>query len=578
VSPSWRRSRNSAGRDERRNAGKNSGTVMAERDSLEVDVLFVGGGPASLAGAIRLRQLAATAGTELSVMVIEKGGEIGNHGLSGAVVDPRSLHELFPGEDITGGLDAPVAGDAMWFLTPGGKIAAPLVPPVLNNHGKYVASLSTLTKWLGAKAEAAGADVFPAFPGQELLWDGERVVGVRVGDKGIGKDGTPKSNFEPGPDLRAKVTVLGEGPRGTLAKTAIAKLGLDRDRDPQVYAVGIKELWQVPAGRFPAGNVIHTLGAPLPGDTFGGGWIYGMNGDLVDLGLVIGLDYADPTTDPHNLFSQFKLLPAIRPLIAGGTMLRYGAKAIPEGGLHAMPRLVADGLCLVGDTAGFLNGLRLKGIHLAIKSGMLAAEGIFEALAAGRSDAAALGAYEQKFRASWAFAELHAARNFHAGFASGLWGGMVNAALGTLTGGRGFGIHDKLAGHEGFARMKKRGAGAPPPMRRVTPDNVLTFDKTTDVFKSGTMHDEDQPAHLHVADTNVCAERCTVEFGNPCQYFCPASVYEPQFTERDGKIEGRLQLNFTNCVHCKTCDIMDPYQIITWVPPQGGEGPVYTGL
>jgi electron-transferring-flavoprotein dehydrogenase len=512
-------------------------------------------------------------------MVIEKGGEIGNHGFSGAVVDPRSLLELFPGEDITGGLDAPVSGDEMWFLTGSGKLKAPFTPPVLNNHGKYVASLNRLTKWLGERAEAAGADVFPAFPGQELLWDGERVIGVRVGDKGVAADGSHKPNFEPGPDLMAKVVVLGEGPRGTLAKTAVAKLGLDRDRDPQVYAVGIKELWQVPAGRLAPGHVIHTLGAPLPHDTFGGGWVYGMNGDIIDIGLVTGLDYADPTTDPHNLFQQMKRLPAIRPLLEGGTMIKYGAKAIPEGGLHAMPRFYADGLCLIGDSAGFLNGLRLKGIHLAIKSGMLAAEAIFEALALERSDADALASYEQKFRDSWAFKELHAARNFHAGFKSGLFGGMLNAALGTLTGGRGFGLHDRLSGHEGYARMRPLATIAPRAREtRVAPDGVLTFDKVTDVFNSGTMHDENQPAHLHVADTNVCAERCTVEFGNPCQYFCPAAVYEPLFTKTADGVDGRLQINFANCVHCKTCDIMDPYQIITWVPPQGGEGPVYTNL
>ena len=363
-------------------------------------------------------------------------------------------------------------------------------------------------------------------------------------------------------------------------KAAIAKLGLDRDRDPQVYALGIKELWQLPPGRLAPGHVIHTLGAPLPRDTFGGGWIYAMNGDVLDIGLVTGLDYADPTTDPHDCFQRMKLLPAIRPLLEGATMIRYGAKAIPEGGLHAMPRFFADGLCLIGDTAGFLNGLRLKGIHLAMKSGMLAAEAIFEALGGDRSDAAALSGYEQKFRASWAFTELHAARNFHAGFKSGLWGGMINAALGTLTGGRGFGIHDKLSGEEGYARMRKL-AQAPPKARelRVAPDNVITFDKVTDVFKSGTMHDESQPAHLHVADTTICAERCTPEFGNPCQYFCPAKVYEPMFAQTPGGgVDGRLQINFANCVHCKTCDIMDPYQIITWVPPQGGEGPVYTGL
>jgi electron-transferring-flavoprotein dehydrogenase len=552
---------------------------MAERDSLEVDVLFVGGGPASLAGAIRLRQLAAAAGAEISVMVIEKGGEIGNHGFSGAVVDPKALHELFPDEDITGGLDTPVTSDAMWLLTKSSKIRAPFTPPVLNNHGKYVASLSTLTKWLGTKAEEAGADVFPAFPGQELLWDGERVVGVRVGDKGVARDGSHKANYEPGPDLVAKVVVLGEGPRGTLTKTAIARLGLDAGRDPQVYAVGIKELWRVP-GRLAAGTVIHTLGAPLPGDTFGGGWIYAMKDDIVDIGLVVGLDYADTSTDPHDLFQRMKLHPAIRPLLEGGEMIRYGAKAIPEGGLHAMPRFYADGLCIVGDSAGFLNGLRLKGIHLAMKSGMLAAEAIFAALQADDTSAAKLKAYEDGFRDSWAFTELHAARNFHAGFSSGIVGGLINASLGLLTGGRGFGIHDKLSGHEGYARMKKL-AERPQTQaaQRVVPDGKLTFDKLTDVYKSGTMHDEDQVPHLHVADTNICAERCTVEFGNPCQYFCPAKVYEPQFSKNgEGPAEGKLTINFANCVHCKTCDIMDPYQIITWVPPQGGEGPVYTGM
>jgi len=550
---------------------------MPERDSLEVDVLFVGGGPASLAGAIKLRQLAAQAGREISVMVIEKGGEIGNHGLSGAVVDPKTLHELFPGEDITGGLDAPVVGDQMWYLTAGGKIKAPLVPPVLKNDGKFIASLNRLTKWMGEKAEAAGADVFPAFPGQELLWDGDRVIGVRVGDKGIGADGQPKSNYEPGPDLMAKVVVLGEGPRGTLAKTAIAKLGLDADRDPQVYAVGVKEIWKVPNSTLRAGDVIHTLGAPLPMDTFGGGWVYAMNDGMIDIGLVTGLDYGDPTTDPHNLFQKMKTLPAIKPLLEGGTLMRYGAKAIPEGGLHAMPRFYADGLCLIGDTAGFLNGMRLKGIHLAMKSGMLAAEAIFDALAADDVSSKSLSSYEAKFRDSWAFTELHAARNFHAGFSSGLVGGMINAVLGMATGGRGFGIHDKLAGHAGHERLKKLSERAPKARdSRVDPDNVLTFDKLTDVFNSGTLHDEDQPAHLHVADTNICADRCTVEFGNPCQYFCPAKVYEPHFEKVGDRMEGKLTINFSNCVHCKTCDIMDPYQIITWVPPQGGEGPVYT--
>ena len=552
---------------------------MAERDQLEVDVLFVGGGPASLAGAIRLRQLAAAAGTELSVMVIEKGGEIGNHGISGSVIDPKSLDELLPDWRETAPVEAAVGNDVLWFLTAGGKIQAPITPPSMNNHGKYVASLQKMTKWLGEQAEAAGADVFASFPGQELLWDGDRVIGVRVGDKGIDHNGNHKPNYEPGPDLLAKIVILGEGPRGTLTKTAIAKLGLDRDRDPQVYAVGIKELWKCKPGTIAAGNVIHTLNFPLPTSVFGGGFIYGMQDDVLDIGLVIGLDYRDPTTDPHNLFQQYKTHPAIKAMLDGATLIRYGAKAIPEGGLFAMPKRYADGLMLVGDSGGFLNGARLKGIHLAIKSGMLAAETAFEALAQDRSDAAALAAFDAKFEASWAYDEMHVARNFHQGFNGGMWQGLINASLGMITGGAGFGFKDKLDGHEGYAQMRKITDVAPVASdRRVAIDNVLTFDKLTDVFNSGTMHDEDQPAHLHVSDTSICADKCTVEFGNPCQYFCPAKVYEPHFTKTNGHVEGSLTINFSNCVHCKTCDIIDPYQIITWVPPQGGEGPVYTGL
>jgi electron-transferring-flavoprotein dehydrogenase len=550
---------------------------MPQRERLEVDVLFVGAGPASLAGAIRLRQLAAAAGVELSVMVIEKGGEIGNHGISGAVLDPIALDELLPDWRERAPVEAEVGSDALWFLTSGGKIAAPFVPPVLDNRGKYVASLQKLTKWLGGVAEEHGADVFASFPGQELLFDGERTIGVRVGDKGIGRDGQPKANYEPGPDLLAKITILGEGPRGTLAKQAVAALGLDRASEPQVYAVGIKELWQCAPGKVRAGSVLHTLGWPLPSDVFGGGFVYGMGADVLDVGFVVGLDYHDPTTDPHALFQLFKTHPAIRAMLEGATMIRYGAKAIPEGGLFAMPSLDAPGLMLVGDSAGFLNGMRLKGIHLAMKSGMLAAETAFEMLV-NEGDEENLGGYERRFRESWAYRELYAARNFHQGFAHGLYAGMLNAGLAMLTGGRGFGLYERLPGHEGYAQMRKLDGGRAGE-RAVKFDNVLTFGKLTDVYHSGTKHDEDQPAHLHVSDTSICAERCTREYGNPCQYFCPANVYEPLFeTTPSGPIEGRLQINFANCVHCKTCDIVDPYQIITWVPPQGGEGPVYTGL
>jgi len=559
---------------------------MAERDQLEVDVLIVGGGPAGLAAAIKLRQLAREHGKDdLGVMLIEKGGDIGSHGISGAVVDPKGLDELLPDWRDSAPLEAPVAGDEMWYLTNTGKIAVPALamPPMMKNGGKYVASLQRLTKWLGGIAEEHGADVFPAFPGQELLWEGERVVGVRVGDKGVDRNGNPKANYEPGPDLLAKVVIIAEGVRGTLAKQAVAKLRLAEGRAPQVYAAGIKELWQCRPGTVTPGNVIHTLGFPLPNETFGGGFIYGMNDDVLDIGLVTGLDYRDPSTDPHDNLQRYKQHPVIAKMLDGAKLLRYGAKAIPEGGLYAMPRPYADGLLLTGDSAGFLNGMRLKGIHLAVKSGIMAAQTAFDAVLAGNTDATALSAFEAAFKDSWAYAELKIARNFHQGFKGGLFAGMLNAGLSMNTGGRAFGVLGKLHGEEGYAQMKKLSERAPRAVEhRAKIDNVLTFDKLTDVFNSGTMHDEDQVPHLHVSDTSICADRCTVEYGNPCQYFCPAKVYEPLFsvtgTNGETKVEGRLQINFSNCVHCKTCDIMDPYQIITWVPPQGGEGPVYTGM
>jgi electron-transferring-flavoprotein dehydrogenase len=550
---------------------------MPERDQLEVDVLFVGAGPAGLAGALRLAQLAKAGGRELEILVIEKGGEVGNHGISGAVMDPRALDELLPDWRDSAPVESPVTSDEMWFLTAGGRIKAPITPPPLRNHGKYVASLQKISKWLGEKAEEAGAQVFPAFPGQTLLWDGDRVIGVRTGDKGVDHDGKPKSNYEPGADILAKVVVLGEGPRGTLAKQAIAQLKLDDGREPQVYAAGIKELWQLPDDRFKAGAVVHTVGYPLPAETFGGGFIYGMAGNILDIGHVTGLDYKNPTTDPHNELQRMKQHPVIAKMLEGAKLIRYGAKAIPEGGLFAMPRLYADGLLLVGDSGGFLNGMRLKGIHLAMKSGMMAGETIWDALQSGACDANALSAFERRFNESWAYAELRTSRNFHQGFKNGMWPGMISAGLSTISGGRGFGFVDKLPAEPGHEVMVKAGY-RPAETPRAAIDNVLTFDKLTDVYNSGTMHEEDQPSHLLVADTAICRDRCTVEYGNPCRYFCPAAVYEPLFEKNDGGVEGRLQINFTNCVHCKTCDIIDPYQIITWVPPQGGEGPVYNGM
>jgi len=575
-----------------------------ERDTLELDVLFVGAGPASLGGAIRLAELyqkhnaevkaGTRPGPELStenIMVIEKAGAIGDHGISGAVLDPRSMKELF-GDFLAAGcpVESPVTNDAFWLLTAAGHLKAPITPPMMNNHGNYVASLNKIVKWMAEKAEALGVQVFAEFPGQELLFDGDKVVGVRIGDKGLDKNGQPKPNYEPGADLLAKVTVLGEGPRGTLAKQLHRKLDLTAGKNPQVYSIGIKELWQMPAGSTPAGQVIHTAGFPLDNGTFGGGFIYSMAGDIWDIGLVVGLDYRNPRLEPHAKFQEFKMHPSVAKMLSPGTMIRYGAKAIPEGGWWAMPRPFVDGALIVGDSAGMLNPMRLKGIHTGVKSGMLAAETIYDALTRGDFSATSLADYQSRIEGSWLKGELFAARNFHQGFKGGLLSGMLNVGLGTLTGGRAFGVGDRLPDEPGHERMEKIAdyfGRNVPGLERPKYDGKLTFSKLDDVYRSGTKHEENAPCHLHVSNTDVCASRCAQEFGNPCQFFCPASVYEmipaavgAAKIEQDGFADSglRLQINFANCVHCKTCDIMDPYQIIDWVPPEGGGGPVYTGM
>jgi len=406
------------------------------------------------------------------------------------------------------------------------------------------------------------------------------VIGVRSGDKGIGRNGEPKENFQPGADILARVTVLGEGARGSLTKKLVSRLGLDDDRNPQVYAVGVKEIWELPKGRVTPGSVLHTLGYPLPNSLFGGSFVYGMQNDLLDIGLVVGLDYEDPFTDPHRLFNEFKQHPAIAPLLAGGKMIHYGAKTIPEGGLLSQPRYHGDGFLIIGDSASFLNSQKLKGIHTAMKSGMLAAETIFEGLLADRFDARQMACFEQKVKESYLYKELHAVRNAHQAFRHGRIWGLFESGLQTVTGG--FGLLGNLpteAGHEHMKKLhvlnrlpKREGEYLTAEAQKC--DNQLTFEKVSDIFRSGTAHDEDQPPHLRILDPAICISRCTREYGNPCQYFCPAAVYEIE--EVDG---GRHpKLNFANCVHCKTCDIIDPYQIIDWVTPEGGGGPNYVNL
>ena len=549
-----------------------------ERERLDADVLIVGAGPAGLACALHLarliRQHNESGGKpELSaenIYVLEKGRELGAHQLSGAVLDPRGLAELVPDFAKTAPLDTPVTDDAAYFLTARRAWKFPITPPPLRNHGNYIVSLNRLVKWLGGLVEQQGINVFTQFAGAELIYEGEAVAGVITEDKGRDKDGKPKDNFTPGYELHAKITVLAEGPRGSLTKHLVASKNL-AGLNPQVYSIGVKELWEVPPGRIKPGWVAHTLGWPLDSSMYGGGWIYGMRDNRVSLGLVTGLEYHNPRFDPHEAFQRFKTHPFVRRILAGGKLVRYGAKTVPVGGWYSIPRPYLDGCLIIGDSASLLNSQRLKGIHMAIKSGMLAAETIFDALRAGDASAAKLSAFRRKIDESWIGRELRSVRNFHQSFQHGLWRGLAHTAAQYLTGGRGLVDPMRMpAGHEEYHKLD----GAGPAPERFKGDGTLTFDRLTDVYHSGTRHEEDQPCHLHVLDTNICVNRCVFEYGSPCQYFCPAAVYE-MVEEAHGR---RLKINFSNCVHCKTCDIADPYQIIDWVPPEGGGGPNYEGM
>ena len=535
-----------------------------ERDVMEYDVVTVGAGPAGLAFAIRLKQL----NPEISVCVIEKSSTIGAHILSGAVIEPGPLDALLPGwRDNPPPVCVPAGEDEFWLLTKDGGRKAPIVPPGMRNHGNFIVSLGAMCAWLAPQAEALGVEIYPGFAAAETLHaDDGTVLGVRIGDMGIAKDGSHKPGYTPGIDIRAKVTVLAEGARGHLTKRLVRRFNLDGDSDPQAYSIGIKELWQLPAGRGTPGKIVHTLGWPADTSTYGGSFLYHLENDQVAIGYVSGLDYQDPNYAPYEAFQQWKHHPMIRPLLEGGTILSAGARAIVTGGWQSLPKVEMPGALLIGDTAGLLNVPKIKGTHQAIRSGMLAAEHLVA------SQLAPAG-FDARLRASDAVAELRKVRNIKPGFKKGMWFGLANGAWETVTGG-----HSPwtLKVNADWCSLDKVGEHERPNRDYVQRD-LAPRDRLAGVYFAATEHDEDQPVHLHVHDTSICVTRCVEEYNNPCTRFCPASVYE---IVEDAQAEHgkRLQINAANCVHCKTCDIKDPYEIITWVTPEGGSGPNYQNL
>lgn len=548
---------------------------MSERESMEYDVVVVGGGPAGLATAIRLKQLAQEKNREISVCVLEKGSEIGAHILSGAVMDPQALTELIPDWKAQGApLNTPVTEDKFLFLSPTGAKETPqwLLPDCFKNHGNYIISLGKVAKWLAEQAEALEVEIFPGFAAAEVLYGEQgQVIGVATGDMGIGRDGQPTDQHQPGMALLAKYTVFAEGARGQLGRELIAHYKLDQGRDPQSYGIGIKELWEIDPAKARPGLVIHTAGWPLDADTYGGSFLYHMENNQVAVGIVVGLDYANPWLSPFEEFQRYKTHPAIRPTFEGGKRLAYGARAITAGGLLSLPKLTFPGGALVGCEAGFLNASRIKGSHAAIKSGMMAAEAAFEAISAERSHDE-LTAYPAAFEQSWLHAELNKARNFKQWFKKGRTVGtlMTGIEQWLLRGNIPWTIHRTKADHECL-----KPAAECVRIDYPKPDGKVTFDRLSSVFISNTNHEENQPIHLTLKDNSVPVKLNLATYAGPEQRYCPAGVYE---YIKDDTGSDRLQINAQNCVHCKTCDIKDPSQNIVWVAPQGGEGPVYTGM
>jgi electron-transferring-flavoprotein dehydrogenase len=535
-------------------------TGNIERDVMEYDVLVVGAGPAGLACAIRLKQLKP----DLSVCLLEKASAVGAQMLSGAVLEPGPLDLLLPEwRQAPPGICVPARRDEFSLLTKTGRIRLP-TPPQQHNEGNFIVSLGLLAPFLAQKAESLGVDVFPGFAGAVPLFNEDgSVAGVQIGDMGIEKSGEAGPNFAPGPEVRARVTVLAEGCRGSITKQLVRRFALDADCDPQTYGLGFKELWQLPEGRVEAGLIQHSIGWPLDSGTYGGSFLYHLDANRIYIGYVVGLDYRDPRLKPFEAFQQFKHHPTIRPLLEGGEILAAGARTISAGGWQSTPRLDMPGALLVGDAGGTLNVPKIKGIHQAMRSGILAAEHLAETGAPAGFDA--------RWRASPGGEELRRVRNIKPGFKRGLWLGVANAALETVTGGRTPWTLANKAAHAETARL----AEFESPDRGWVDRSLPPRDRLASVFFANNSHEENQPVHLKVRDTSICATTCATEYGNPCQNFCPANVYE---MVDDGQGGRRLQINAANCVHCKACDIKDPYQIIDWTTPEGGSGPIYQSL